>query len=86
MSTNIILAKETMTYAEYINRFTTIHNIKKHLIKLHFPLDELPYFHMMTEEEVFLKQWDIEKFGLNTLNNNILSTMWLEKEQQMFFE
>lgn len=86
MSTDIIIAKETMTYAEYINRFTTIHNIKKHLIKLQFPLDEVPYLHMMSEEDVFLKQWDIERFGLNKGNNNELCKMWLEKEQKMFID
>lgn len=78
------IAKETMTYAEYINSFILKRSIKKHLIKLSFPLDEIPHLSTMSEEELFLRKWDIETFGLNKNKNNILNNMWIQKETNKF--
>jgi hypothetical protein len=80
------ITNETMTYAEYINRFTMIHTINKLLKKLNFPLDEIPYLPVMSEEDIFMRQWDITNFGLNKTENNILSKMWIEKERNKFTE
>lgn len=77
---------DTMTYAEYINRFTMIQSIRKSIVKLNFPLDEIPYLSLMSEEELFMRQWDIDNFGFNKLNNNILCKMWIENENSKFTE
>lgn len=76
--------KDTMTYAEYISRFTMMQSIKKNLLKLNLPLDEVPYLSSMSEEELFIREWDINHFGLNKIKNSILSKMWIEKEQHKF--
>lgn len=69
--------KDTMTYAEYINCFVLKRSIKKHLIRLSLPVDEISYLSAMSEEELFLRKWDIENFGLT---KNTLSNMWIQKE------
>lgn len=53
MNTNLILSKKTMTYAEYINCFILKRSIKKHLVQLSFPLDEIPHLSTLSEEELF---------------------------------
>jgi hypothetical protein len=80
------LTNDTMTYAEYINRFTLIHSIKKSIVKLNFPLDEIPYLSLMSEEELFMRQWDINNFGFNKVENNVLCKMWIDKETNKFTE
>lgn len=86
MNTNIILAKDTMTYAEYINSFVIKRSIKKHLILLSFPLDEIPQLSVMSEEELFLRKWDIENFGFNLCKNDLLSNLWIQKEINRFID
>lgn len=84
MATNFIITNNTMTYAEYINHFMMIRSIKRNLKQLSFPLDEIPYLSSMTEEDIFLRKWDIETFGLNSSKNDISSKMWLQKETSKF--
>jgi hypothetical protein len=86
MSTNLTLTNDTMTYAEYINCFIIKRYIKRHLIKLNFPLDEMSLLSNMSEEELFLRKWDIETFGLNKTNNIFSSNMWMQKEMNKFIE
>jgi hypothetical protein len=83
---NFNITNDTMTYAEYINRFSMMHYIKKSITKLNFPLDEIPYLTSMSEEELFMRQWDINTFGFNKIENNILSKMWIDKESIKFRE
>lgn len=83
---NFKSTNDTMTYAEYINRFILIYSIRKNTVKLNFPLDEIPYLSLMSEEELFMRQWDIDNFGFNKLENNILCKMWIDKEKNKFTE
>lgn len=83
-NSNFQITNDTWTYAEYISRFTMINYIKKSIIKLNFPLDEIPYLLSMTEEELFMRQWDINNFGFNKVDNNILCKMWIDKETNKF--
>ena len=71
MSNNFYITNETMTYAEYIHKFRMIHHIKRNTIKLNLPLDEIPYLSLMSEEDVFLRQWDIDTFGFNSIGNYV---------------
>lgn len=76
--------QEVWTYAEYINRFSTMNYIKKQIIQLNFPLDDIRTFDSMTEEELFMRKWDIDTFGNNKCQNAFLSRMWIEREMKKY--
>lgn len=80
------ITNDTITYAEYINKFRIIHYIEKSVMKLNIPLDEISQLLSQSEEDVFLKQWDINNFGFNKLGNDILCKMWFDKETNKFKE
>jgi len=74
----------TMTYAEYLNYIKMKHKLKKNLQELNMPFTEIYSMEHMTEEQVFLRNWDVETFGLNNNTHNcnqMSSKMWLEEEQ-----
>lgn len=83
---NFKITNDTITYAEYINKYRMIYYIKKRVMELDIPLDEIQQLLSQSEEDVFLKQWDINNFGFNKCGNAILCKMWLDKETNKFKE
>jgi hypothetical protein len=74
------MSNNETTYAEYMNSFALMFAVKKQLIVLNLPIDEVSSINSMTEEELFLRKWDIDNIALGSNIN--LSKQWFEKEEK----
>jgi hypothetical protein len=70
-----------MTYAQYISIFHHSKRLNKMSMQLDLPIT-INELGSISEEEMFLRTWDMSTFGLSSGNNKYARSLWLEKEMQ----
>ena len=70
-----------MTYAQYISTFHHSKRLNKMSMQLDLPIT-INELGSISEEEMFLRTWDMSTFGMNAGNNKYIRSLWLEKEME----